>query len=143
MHATSHKQTNGIGLIEVIISITVLAIGLLGLLQAFPTGTEAGKDIEFASIASYLAQSRLEELATLQYEDIAEGTLETDVHVNPDTNSPFYNFLRTTTVAYLDENLDPNVTDLGLKKITITITWPPVLDGDPQSTQLVTMISDR
>jgi len=136
-------NTKGIGLIEVVISVTVLAVGLFGLLQAFPHGVQAEKDIEFASIASYLAQAKLEELATLSYDEITPGTLESGAHANSNTDSPFYNFLRTTTVELLDENLTASVTDIGFKKISVVITWPPVLGGEQQTTELVTMISKR
>ncbi len=134
-------QKEGITLIEIMIAITVLSIGILGLLQAFPRGSAANRAVELSVAANQLAQEKLESFAALAYEDIAAGTLENGVRVSPDSQSPFYHFLRTTTVALLDANLAEAQTDLGLKKITVTVEWPYPIGGGTGRTALLTVRS--
>lgn len=138
---TAVHSTQGITLIEIMLSITVLAIGMLGLLQAFPRGTAASRIIELQVTANQLAQEKLESFGALAYEDIAVGTLENNVRVSVDSQSTFYDFLRTATVSLVDQNLAPSGTDLGFKKITVTITWPHPIGGSTGSNTLVTLRS--
>ena len=135
------SQKEGITLIEIMISMTVLSIGILGLLQAFPRGSAASRVVELSVTANQLAQEKLESFAALAYEDIAAGTLENEVRVSVDIQSPFYDFLRTTAVALLDENLLETQTDIGLKKITVTVEWPYPIGGGTGRTALITLRS--
>ncbi|MBI1961616.1 MAG: prepilin-type N-terminal cleavage/methylation domain-containing protein [Parcubacteria group bacterium] len=135
------SQKEGITLIEIMIAITVLSIGILGLLQAFPRGTAASRVVELSVAANQLAQEKLESFAATAYEDIAAGMLEDGVRVSVDSQSPFYDFLRTTTVALLDANLAEAQTDLGLKKITVTVEWPYPIGGGTGSNTLITLRS--
>ncbi|MDP3995465.1 MAG: prepilin-type N-terminal cleavage/methylation domain-containing protein [Patescibacteria group bacterium] len=117
------QDNRGITLIEVLLSVTLLSVGILGLLQAFPRATEAQYALEREVIANHLAQEKLESFMQLAYEDVALGTLENNVAVEPDPQSPFHPFMRTTTVQYVDENLSPSGSDAGLKRITVVISW--------------------
>lgn len=133
----------GIGLIEIMLSVTILAIGILGILQAFPQGVATEKHLEYAAIASQLGQAKLEQLASQPYDSLTPGTLESQVHISSDPASSFYPFLRTTAVALLDQNLAPSGADVGLKKISITIFWPAVFGGGQKQISLTTLISKR
>lgn len=133
----------GIGLIEIILSISILAIGVLGILQVFPRGVATEKQLEYDAIASQLAQAKMEELSALPYDSLAPGTLENQVRLAADPASMFYNFLRTTEVTLLDQNLNAGEGDIGFKKITITILWPAVFGGGQKSTNLSTLVTKR
>jgi len=137
------KNTQGIGLIEIIISVSVLTVGLLGLLQAFPRGIATEKGLEYATIASELAQARLEEYVSYAYADIATGTIEAQVPVSADTGSLLHKFLRTTEVSLVDQFLNVTETDIGLKRITVTIAWPSTTGGAARTTTVRTLVSNR
>ncbi len=139
----THRQPQGVGLIEIMISVTVLAIGLLGLLRAFPQGIAVEKSLEYATIGSQLAQAKLEEYAATPYDEIGTGLIENQVRVNTDSSSILYHFLRTTTVSLVDSNLSVSGTDIGLKKVTITIAWPSTFGGSNRSTSVTTLVSER
>ena len=137
------KNNKGISLIEIIISISILSIGILGLLQAFPRGVATQRIIELESIGNHLAQEKLEEFASFAYDDILVGTLENQIRMSVDQADPFYDYKRTTVVALVDQNLAPSGSDVGLKKITITLTWPRPLSTTDASQTLVTLVSKR
>lgn len=118
------KNLVGLGLIEVIISLTVLVVGILGVLRAFPGGLAVEKNLAHAAIAAQLAQARAEDLLALSYGEIGVGLIENQVRLEAGPADPFYNFRRSTQVAWVDADLNPSTSDLGLKKITVTIFSP-------------------
>lgn len=118
-----HNQA-GITLIEIMISITILAVGILGIVQVFPQGISTEKSIALASITEQLAQAKIEELMSFNYDSLNIGILENKVPINNDLSSPFYNFKRSVVVDLIDNNFNTTSTDIGLKKITVTIYQP-------------------
>ncbi|MAG28686.1 hypothetical protein CL632_00870 [bacterium] len=143
MFSQIKNNKQGISLIEIIISISVLAIGILGLLQAFPRGVATQRTIELETIGNHLAQEKFEEFAALTYEDIATGTLENQVRMSSDQGDPFYHFKRTTVVELVDQDMIVTGGDIGLKKITVTLSWPRPLNGATDSLTMVTLVSKR
>ena len=141
----NHKNKNisGIGLIEVLVSISILGVGILGLLQAFPHGTSIERDIELTTIGHHLAQSKIEEIISLSYSEVLTGLNEDDIRIDSDPNSDFYHFKRSTYVTLVDENIQTTQTDIGMKKVTTTISWPSNFGGSDRSTSITTLISSR
>ncbi|MEK7125548.1 MAG: prepilin-type N-terminal cleavage/methylation domain-containing protein [Patescibacteria group bacterium] len=132
----------GITLIEIMISITLLAVGILGVIQAFPRGLAIERDVELMTIAEQLAQAKQEQLVAASYDEIPAGTLENAVRVSSNPSSPLYDFLRTTTIALVDSNLAPSGTDIGLKKIIISIQRPATF-GQANSTTTITSLKAK
>lgn len=137
------NDQKGIGLIEIIISIAVIAIGVLGLLSAFPYGSNAAKTIKDEEAALELAQAKIEELSGLTYENAAVGAAENRVRLAASADDYFYNFTRTTLVSLLDQNLLATTTDIGFKKITATVYWPGGLNLGERSASLIYLKSKR
>ncbi|MBU2575553.1 prepilin-type N-terminal cleavage/methylation domain-containing protein [Patescibacteria group bacterium] len=137
------KNNQGMSLIEVVISITVLIIGIIGLLQAFPKGISVQHSIELETIANHLAQEKIENISALAYEDITAGTIENQVPMGADPSSEFYKFKRTTIVELVDQNLAQSAQDIGLKKITITVEWPKPLSDEADFASIITLVSER
>lgn len=135
------RRNQGITLVEVLISMAVLVIGILGLLTAFPQATKTERALELESIANHLAQEKMESFQAIAYEDIAAGALESGARVSADIQSPFYLFTRTTNVAYVDANLATSEADTGLKRISITISWPHPSGTGASYASLVTLRS--
>ena len=138
-----NKNPKGISLIEVMISIVVLSVGILGLLQAFPHGTSIEKDIELTTIGHHLAQSKIEEIISLNYAEVLTGLIEDNVQVDASPISNFYDFKRSTYVTLVDENIQTSETDIGMKKVLVTIFWPSTFKGSDRSTSITTLISKR
>ena len=125
------------------ISITLLAVGILGVIQAFPRGMSAEKDIELITIAEQLAQAKLEQLVAVNYDEIPAGTLENGVRVSSNASSPLYNFLRTTIITLVDSNLADSDTDIGLKKIIVSIVRPAIFGNTNRSTTITSLKAKR
>lgn len=111
----------GFTLVEGLVAATVLLVGILGIIQLFPAGFKATKISKEETIATNIAQAKMEEIISQTYPDIES---EAQTHYNPDPTSPFYNYLTQVDVVYVDSNLNQLGTDTGLKQITVTVTWP-------------------
>jgi len=137
------KNPSGFSLIEIMVSILILAIAFIGLIQSFPLGLAINKDAENSTIASYLAQDKVEELFSLAYENLSPGVIEAKHRISNDPNDYRYQYQRQTEITYLDANLNPAVNDLGMKKISTTVYYISPLSKVEKSYQLATIISQK
>lgn len=136
------RDKQGLGLLEIIIATAILAVGILGIIRAFPQGLATSREQETLVIAGQLSQAKLEEMAGLSYAEITVGSVEDRVQVTADSGDPLYKFLRSAAVALVDQNLNESQTDIGLKKITVTVFWPSVF-GTEKSQSVTTLVSER
>lgn len=65
------REESGFTLIEVMISLVVLLVALLGVAAAFPAGLVASRLGEDVTKATHLAQERIDQLRTLGYGTLA------------------------------------------------------------------------
>ena len=122
------------------VSVIIVTIALLAIIKIFPLGINANVSSERATVANGLAQDKIEEMISLPYSELTEGTIEAR-HKVPDSTSIYE---RETIINYLDGDLQPSVTDQGIKKITTTIYWPSAIAGlDARSFTLNTIISQH
>jgi prepilin-type N-terminal cleavage/methylation domain-containing protein len=136
------KNKKGFGLLEIIISMTILSVGIVGVFSAFPRGVAIEKNSEQSTIANHLAQMKIEWFSNLHYDEITVGVQENNVRVEQDQTSNLYSFFRTSTVELIDQNFNPSASDMGLKKITVTISWNSVFQST-KSISLSTIASRR
>jgi prepilin-type N-terminal cleavage/methylation domain-containing protein len=113
----------GFTIIEVLVSLLIVSMVATSILLIFPLTLRIGKNSEMNSVATTLAQGRIEEISLQDYDDIPIGTIENKVRISGSPQSPFYSYYRTTTISYADGNLNDTATDQGLKKVTVTIFW--------------------
>ena len=132
---------SGFSLIEIMVAILIIGTTFIGLLQAFPYAMKINKTAENQTIASYLAQEKLEELNQLDYDDIATTTIEVKHRLGA-TNTPLYTFQRETSATYVDGNIQDSAIDLGLKKITTTVYYTGSLSKTERSYIMQTLITD-
>lgn len=137
------SDKNGLGLVEVVISMAVITVGLLGLLMAFGRGAGFGKTVQDQSPAWEFAQAKIEELAGLTYENVPAGTIEDRVRMSASTADYFYNFTRSALVELVSQNLAPSGSDVGLKKITVSVYFPAGYAATEQEVKLVYLKSKR
>ncbi|MEA3464131.1 MAG: prepilin-type N-terminal cleavage/methylation domain-containing protein [Patescibacteria group bacterium] len=137
----NHQQ--GLSLIEIMVALTILTIAFIGLMQAFPYGLSINKATEDITVASYLAQDKIEELHSLGYDNIATGTPETKHRLSDDQANYLYFYQRQTEVNYVDGNLSNSILDTGMKKISVTVYYTNALSKTEKSYNITTLISER
>jgi len=123
LNCNKPNPSHGFTLIEIMVSFLIFALAFIGLAYAFPQGLMINKTAENSTKASYLAQSQLEYLNSLDYDGIATGTIEVKHRLSDDQSSYLYFFQRQTDVQNIDSNLAVSTTDTGLKKITVTVYY--------------------
>ena len=122
MNYTIKKLTRAFTLVEVIVAIGVLGIGVLGIASFFAYSTKVARSSSNTSIASNLASGVIDEELSKPYDELNPGT-GAKVKVTNDTASPLYNFSKEVTISLIDSDLANSVTDEGLKKIDVTISY--------------------
>ena len=134
---------NGLSLIEVMVAFSILTVAFIGLVQAFPFGVAINKEAENITVASYLAQEKIEELISLGYGGISAGTAETKHRLSDDQSSYLYNYQREATVNYIDGNLSQVEIDEGMKKISVTVYYVNAISKTEKNYNITTIISER
>jgi type IV pilus assembly protein PilV len=113
----------GFTLIETMVAFFIFSMVFVSLAYSFPRGLMINKTAENSTKASYLAQSQLEYLNSLGYNNIATGTIEVKHRLSADQASYLYSFQRQTDVQTVDGNLQNTQVNTGLKKITVTVYY--------------------
>jgi len=128
----------GFTFLEVIIAISVLIIGILAVLQVFPLALNIEKLNQMETQAVFLAQEKIEEKISRTYQDVQITT-----EIEDSLPSPFERFSRETKIVYVDSDLATTTSDLGLKKIEITVRWQSPLRLREKSVNLITLITEK
>ncbi|MDO8592161.1 MAG: hypothetical protein Q7R92_00130 [bacterium] len=134
-------RENGLSLLEIMVSFSILVLVFIALAQSFPLALTINKTSENATKASYLAQAKLEELNSLGYEGIGLGQIEAKHRLADNPADYLYYFQRQADVSYVDGNLQASAADTGLKKITVTIFYTNALSKTEKSYNTITLIS--
>jgi type II secretory pathway pseudopilin PulG len=137
------KQQSGLSLIEIMVAFSILVVAFTGLVQSFPFGLSINKAAENATIASYLAQGKIEELISLGYDNINVGVLEAKQRLSDNPADYLYGYQRQTEVNYVDSNLVDSLDDIGLKKISITIYYTNSISKIEKDYEIATLIVKR
>lgn len=139
------KQENrflmGFTLIEIIIAIGILSVGIVLVLSLFPKGLLLGREAKDITVASNLAQEKIEEYILKNYDEITVGITESRQRVDSDSSSPFYIYEREVLADYLDTNLNVSMIDVEIKKITVNMYWNH--EGREKNIQLVRILNKK
>ncbi|MFA6421986.1 MAG: prepilin-type N-terminal cleavage/methylation domain-containing protein [Candidatus Buchananbacteria bacterium] len=139
----SKFNNKGISLIEALVSIAIIIIVILAISQIFPLALKISNHAEQETIATNLAQAKIEETFSLNYENIPTGINEAKHRLSTDPNNPFYYYQRQTDVQYVDVDLNDSASDTGLKKITTTVYWQSPIFKTEKNVNLIILISKR
>ena len=101
---------------------------------------QISRTAELKTIATNLAQEKMEEIISLNYEEISTGTIESRHRLGSDGSDPFYNYERETIVSLVDGDLNEVVEDQGMKKIVVNLYWSSKLGGEDQI-QIISLVS--
>ena len=134
------KQNSGLTLMETLVALAIFSFVIATLLQLFPINLASARYSRNKTIASYLAQAEMEETLSNNYTaiDLGTTTLATLSSYHPD----FAKFSSIINVALVDGNLNliTNGSDVGLKRINITVSWTDF--GVTKSYTINTLISN-
>jgi len=138
---TKFKNQLGMSLLEVMVSFSILSLTFVALMQSFPLSLAINKTSENAAKAAYLAQAKLEELNSLGYDNISTGTIEAKHRLALAAGDYLYYFQRETIVSFVDGNLADSASDMGLKKISVTVYYSNALSKIEKEYSTATLIS--
>lgn len=128
-------------MIEIIVALSILAIAFFGLIKVFPKGISMNASSKDQTVASYLAQDKIERLFAKGYDSVATGTIETKHKLSNDPDSYLSNYERRTHVDYIDDNLTATSGDSGMKRISTIVYYTGGVDKKEKSFQVNTIIS--
>ena len=116
----------GFSLVELVIALSILAVGLIGAMRVFPVGLRASKRTEMRSRAALVAQRTLESLKIAPWATLAEGETRQE-------QPPF------AVVTRIAQPRPEHLTDLGaLKALQVTVEW--MQEGRSRSLTFVTYV---
>ncbi len=103
-------------LVEIIVSMSILGLVLLGIAGIFIAGKGYLKRAQYKQEALNFGREKLEELEACDFDD--------DDCLSSGSDTLSNGWLRTWTIIDVDEDLEPIVTsDPDRKKITVTVEW--------------------
>ncbi len=113
----------GFTIVEIIVAITVLTIGVLGVATFFARSSILSRAATHISTASNLAQGIIDEQMAKSYGEIVPVE---KVRVSDLQTSPYYSYYKEVNINLIDKNLAPS-SDVGMKQIIVKIYY---YDGD-------------
>lgn len=113
-------------LVEIIVSLAILSIGLVGAIRVFPVGLRASQRAEMVSRATLIAERTLEMLKLSTWDELAVGT-------TTEQDAPF-----DMTVAIDQPAVEGLVDASRIKRLSVTVNW--VQDGRVRSVTAVTLV---
>lgn len=129
---------SGFTIIEAMTAVFVLTLAIGSVLCLFPISLQNQKFSEMRTIASQLAQAKMEEVISFSYGDIAVGTT-----TESQLDSPFASYSRQIAINYVDSNFLVSGSDTGLKKIEITVSWNSSLSVFDKNVKIISLIAEK
>lgn len=145
-HLKNRGRDKGFTLIEIIIAIAILAIGIVAVLQAFPSGLHLAKVSQMTTVASHLAQAGLEEALAKSYQSVSVSTTTEDYG----EIANFSSYKRITVINCVSPiDLSAGSCDYDLvndpypmKKIEVTVYWRSPFVTE-KNVSLISLISKK
>ncbi|HET9412090.1 MAG TPA: prepilin-type N-terminal cleavage/methylation domain-containing protein [Candidatus Saccharimonadales bacterium] len=143
----THKKASGYTLVELVISMTVLAIVALGVLSMFTTLAHSAAVTKRKAIASTLATNQMEYLKSLPYDSLAiAGGSIYSANPLPGTTTKTYNgvvYTIKTSINYVDDAYDgcatyptPELKNLYCRNLP-SPSGAPAVDTNPADYKIV------
>jgi type II secretory pathway pseudopilin PulG len=99
MKNSSNTNTQrGLTLVEVVISVLLIAISIVSVLAAVTQSSVFSKRIDAVYTASYLAQRRIDILKEFEFDQLDPGAIETNVEIDVDDDGDS-DYRRTTEIT--------------------------------------------
>lgn len=122
MYRTKLKSESGFSLVELMIAISILAVGLLATATMLTTGMSSNRSSYRQTVETSIANSVLDEILSMSTADALFDATSTNVVYDLDTGSAATT--RTVeSIAYsATYSITPNVPVLGSATVTVTVT---------------------
>lgn len=138
------SSRRGAGLVDVMVTVFLVAMAGLIFATAFPAATSCSRQAQEYKIATSLAQMKMEQLRSLKYELDNTTYLSTNGILDADTTDSF------TNVGHIAEQLTNGTGTLELEdiaddmiKITVTVSWISSSRAINRSVKLITYVVDK
>ena len=118
-HDLHDRAERGTTLLELMVALTMLAVGVLAVAQLFPAGSRAQTGDRLRTEASQLARGKIEQLETLDWND-PDLTAGRHPAGGPENLGSVGALHRYYDVAAMSAPLD------NLKQVTVHVTWTQV-----------------
>ncbi|MDD3643818.1 MAG: type II secretion system protein [Candidatus Krumholzibacteria bacterium] len=124
------RSNKGLSLVEIMIAILIFGIGITAAIRTLPVSNRATTRARNLTLATNLAQQKIEELMNLPTND---ADLTGGAHNDPD-NPVDRIFTRTWVVA-------DNSPIVDMKRVDVTVVW--TADGSDNGVSLTTYLTSR
>lgn len=133
------RRRHGFTLIELILTMVIIAVGLMGILQLFLTATDGALQTDRVMTATELARERLEGViaqeATSGYASLTVGTEAVESFAGD--FAPYQRQLSIQEVTSTD--FETPFVGSGYKRVVVTVSWG---EGWSRHVDLATVIGD-
>lgn len=140
------KKTCSMGftLIEALVAVTIVTISFAVVTGIFPLSLKVENSAKMRSKAIELAQSKIEEMTALSYEDINCDGNSVPCEEIEDSVLEDESFRRETSITYVSPpDFSSSETDTNIKKIEVTLYWNSSLGTGEKSTKISIFVSNR
>lgn len=138
MQSAQQHNKRGESIVEVVMSIAIITIGIIGVASAIPYARRFSLTQIRQGQAYALAEAALAQKTGLTYHALDSGTIEDEIALSDNEL-----FTQTVVVAHVDENRSSSAEETGLKQISATIEWKSLYGNANQQITLSSLISDH
>ena len=141
------RSRRGAGLVEVMITVMLLAAAGLTFSAIFPTAFSASRQADEYKTAAAIGQRKMEQLRAMNYQSLTQPILRSAEAIDASPTSSPYSFTSVeavgTHLASGTGTLEVDDISSDVKRVRITITWQGPDRDTPRSVQLTTLFADR
>ena len=108
--------------LELLIALSLFSVGMTSVLKIFSVNRRYLSQSASFTTATFLAQEELESVRAATYASLTVMP----AYYEPQEivpGAPYAGFLRMTAVTYVDGSGVASVSDQGLKKVEVTVSW--------------------
>lgn len=143
LHRNPHTKSDGFSLIEVLVSLVILSVGLIGMAKFQAAVLKGGSDSQARSEAVTIAQSKLEELksfSTLAAYNNIESSAALITEAANNGNTLEFSVAGTSANYNVDWSITENTAPDYLE-ISVTVAWNDSV-GTPQQVSIDSIIGE-
>lgn len=138
-----YLNEKGMSLVEIMVAFSILSVAFMAISYSFPFGLTINKSAESSTIASFLAQDKVEEIISLGYDNTNVGNIEVRHKLSDNEDDYRFVYEREANISYVDSDLNYSFDDVGLKKISVTVYYINSISKQVDSYNITTLISRR